>query len=183
MKANKLPSVDRIKQVLNYSPDTGTFTWKETLSNASRAGKLAGTKGGKGYIHICLDRTRYPASRLAWLYMTGQDPANFEIDHINRVRDDNRFCNLRLADRTTNCRNINVPRHNTSGVKGVYRHSRSRRWEAYIHVKRRRVYIGTFDEFSDAVAARLAAEDQFLRGIGADAGDVKQPDQGEANAA
>jgi HNH endonuclease len=46
----------------------------------------------------------YRAGRLAWLYMTGEWPKN-QIDHINRDKADNRFCNLRDVTQTENMRN------------------------------------------------------------------------------
>src|SRR5689334_7938096 len=34
--------------------------------------------------------------RLVWASFNGPVPENLEVDHINRIRDDNRLCNLRL---------------------------------------------------------------------------------------
>ena len=50
------------------------------------------------------DVTDYVAHRLAWLYMTGEWPRH-EIDQINLDRSDNRFCNLRPANRSQNSAN------------------------------------------------------------------------------
>lgn len=46
----------------------------------------------------------YKASRLAWLYMTGEWP-KYEMDHINHVKDDNRWVNLRDVTPAENCAN------------------------------------------------------------------------------
>ena len=165
MKSNPLPSPNRLKQILDYDAETGVFVWRETLSNAQPKGNVAGCKGAKGYIHICIDGFRYGASRLAWMYMTGDDPEDAEIDHINRKRDDNRFCNLRLADRSENCRNINVPRHNTSGAKGVSRRATTGKWEAYLYIRKQRKHLGFFDSFESAVAVRASAESLYFNGI------------------
>jgi hypothetical protein len=54
---------------------------------------------------IRLEGIGYLAHRLAWVYMTGEQPD--VIDHINRERDDNRFSNLRngtFKDNSTNVR-------------------------------------------------------------------------------
>jgi hypothetical protein len=69
---------------IEYNPETGLF---------SRNGKPAGTMTKAGYIHIRLDYKIYQAHRLAWYMCYGKWPRY--IDHINRVKDDNRLSNLR----------------------------------------------------------------------------------------
>lgn len=44
------------------------------------------------------------------------------IDHINRVKLDNRRENLRLADKSLNSINRDLQSNNTTGYKGVYLH-------------------------------------------------------------
>ena len=55
--------------------------------------------------------------RLAWLYMTGKWPVA-QIDHINMVKNDNRWSNLREATKAQN--KANSPGRSTCGFKGVY---------------------------------------------------------------
>jgi hypothetical protein len=165
MRANPLPEISRLREALVYDPASGEFNWRKTLSNAATSGQTAGTKNSKGYVLICVDGKRYQASRIAWKYVTGDDPGESEVDHINRVRADNRFANLRLADRKTNCENINVPRHNTSGFKGVARRRDNGRWQAYIYHHKRRIHLGTFSDIDLAIAARQVAEESLFRGI------------------
>ena len=50
-------------------------------------------------------------------------------------------------------------KNNTSGVPGVEWVSRDRRWKATICVKRRRYYLGAYNNFEDAVRARKQAEE------------------------
>ena len=50
-------------------------------------------------------------------------------------------------------------KNNTSGVSGVEWLSREQRWKATICVKRRRYYLGEYDNFEDAVRARKQAEE------------------------
>ncbi len=53
------------------------------------------------------------------------------------------------------------PKNNTSGVKGVsWCQSRSM-WEAYIMVRRKRIALGRYAHFEDAVKARKEAENQY----------------------
>lgn len=114
----------KIKEILNYDPDAGTFTWKKRPSTKINAGSIAGCKNPDGYIVIAIDKKQYQAANLAWLYMTGEWPF-LQIDHINRVRDDNRFCNLREATLTEQQYNQGICSSNTSGHKWV-RHDKQR---------------------------------------------------------
>lgn len=51
--------------------------------------------------------------------MDGHYPVDCDIDHINMVRNDNRYENLRLATRSQNMQNIRAHRDSTTGVKNV----------------------------------------------------------------
>jgi len=75
--------------------------------------------------------------------MTGEDPPS-EIDHRNRVRTDNRWTNLRAADRTTNMANITVRADNKLRLKGAYR-DHTGRYRAQIKIGERRIHLGRFD--------------------------------------
>ena len=55
-----------------------------------------------------------------------------------------------------------VPENNTSGAKGVY--WIRGRWVAKIVFQKKAYYLGTFDKFEEAVAARKQAEDMINRG-------------------
>lgn len=58
---------------------------------------------------------------------------SIEIDHINRNPLDNRRENLRVATRSTNCRNQGVRTDNVSGYKGVSWKASRNRWLARIN--------------------------------------------------
>jgi len=88
--------------LLTYDPYTGLFTWLVDAYSNKVKGKIAGSIK-EGYINISIDRKLYRAHRLAWLYVNGVFPS--EIDHINRVKSDNRICNLREVSRSENCQN------------------------------------------------------------------------------
>lgn len=165
MKSKPLPSVERIRDVLSYNAETGVFTWRKSTSNAAPIGSKAGGPNSKGYTHIRLDGRSLKAGRLAWIYVTGEDPGELEVDHKNRDRSDDRFSNLRLADRKLNCENIGTPKHNTSGTKGVSKHAMSGKWEAYIYHHKRRIHLGRFRDIAEAAAAREAAESALFAGI------------------
>ncbi|MEG1123085.1 MAG: HNH endonuclease [Citrobacter sp.] len=145
---------------LDYNPETGSFTWKAT-NRRGFVGKQAGCFCPRdGYIRIRIHGKLELAHRLAWNMTYPDNPVgpDEQIDHINHIRMDNRIVNLRKASNTDNSRNASIGSNNTSGALGVWFEKRRNAWVAEIKVDRRKIHIGQFEKFEDAVAARKAAE-------------------------
>ncbi len=79
-------------------------------------------------------------------------PKNMCVDHKNRNRLDNRFCNLRLCEKRENSFNNTKAKNNTTGYKGVHFHKKNKRYVAYIG-KMPRVYLGSFKTDKEAALA------------------------------
>ena len=154
-------SPDRLKQLLDYGPNTGEFHWKISKGRA-RAGLCAGATDAYGYRVIRVDGVLYKAHRLAWLYTYGKWPEGL-LDHINRTPADNRVCNLREATQSENMHNAN--RKPKSGVTGVRWRAERNRWVAQIRVGYRNHVIGTFLSKDEAVLARQQAERNMVSSI------------------
>lgn len=148
-----LPTIERLKELLNYNPETGEFTWK-----IGRKGALQGAKAGyvrkDGYLFICIDYRKIGAHRIAWALMTGEWCPDV-IDHANMDKLDNRFSNLRRASKMLNAHNAPAPRSNTSGFKNVRWNSQRGKWQADTQINGARRYIGLFDTKEAAAAAYL----------------------------
>ena len=101
-----LPSADAVRELLHYCPETGLLTWKVDRAGTARAGTVAGAKG-KCAIALNFSRSwgRLLAHRVIWLMVTGDDPGAFEVDHADGDPHNNKWENLRLADRSNNCAN------------------------------------------------------------------------------
>lgn len=159
MRNGKSLTQGELRSLLHYDPETGVFRWVKPVGNI-KAGSVAGTIHHLGYRDIQIAGRKYSAHRLAWLYMTGEWPAE-EIDHRNTVPGDDRWENLREATCTQNNRNSRKRRSNTSGVKGVTWNVKDRRWRAQIRVDRRVIYLGNFADVSAAAAAYAAASERY----------------------
>src|SRR5688572_25778345 len=137
---NDFVTPERLRELLDYCPDTGVFVWTERAYSRFR-GRRAGTIA-KGYVIIRVDGVAYFAHRLAWLHVHGRWPVAF-IDHINGVKSDNRIANLREATYQQNARNSKS--RAASGLKGVYRRTSNRdRWYAEIRIDGKTRCLGTF---------------------------------------
>lgn len=149
-------TLDKVRAVLHYDSVTGKFRWL-VARGRKKAGSVAGTKNRKtGYVYVSVFGKIYLAHRLAWFWMLGQWPEN-QIDHVNRVRSDNRWDNLREASCAENSRNAPA----RGKVKGVTWHKGARRWMAQIRVNNRCMYLGMFSTAAAAHAAYVAAAKEY----------------------
>ena len=146
-----------VRDVLNYSPKTGIFTWR--VSNGCRkTGDIAGHIDDQGRPRVQVFGKRYMASRLAWFWMTGAWPKN-EIDHINRDWSDNRWANLREATRSQNTMNMSVASRSKTGIKGVW--FVDGRYRAEIMRDGKRHYLGRFKTKEAARQAYIDAAEKL----------------------
>lgn len=144
-----------LKSILSYDPETGVFRWRvDRYKSRIRAGDRAGCVDAFGYRLIRFDYKNHKEHRLAWLYMTGEQPPAF-MDHKNHNRADNAWANLRIANGTQNRANTRKPKNNTSGIKGVRRVKN--RWSALIVCNRQHIHLGTFATKEEAAQAYAEA--------------------------
>jgi len=102
MHKHDLPPVERLRHVFHYDPDTGHLCWKNPTHPNCTKGPIR--TNGQGYLWVCLDDKRYAQHRVIWAMQTGSISDDMEVDHINHVRDDNRWDNLQLLTPLDNLR-------------------------------------------------------------------------------
>lgn len=161
---NELPPQEYLNECFDYNPETGILIWKHRPryhyqsnnnyigSNKRFVGTIAGKIKDNGYLTVKVNDVTYSVHRLVWKLVTGEEPKG-EIDHINNVRHDNRWCNLREATDSENARNRLMRKDNTSGVKGVCWDKESSKWLAQIWDGKRNVKVGRFGRIEDAEEA------------------------------
>jgi hypothetical protein len=121
MSAPKDPNLTAAEIIASvyYDPETGIFT--------RRTGKpIAAKLTAKGYLRFEVAETTVRAHRLAWFYCYGRWPLGM-LDHINRDPSDNRICNLREANASTNNMNKNPAVLSKHGFRGVEKHNQKYR--------------------------------------------------------
>lgn len=146
----KKVSLERLKEILNYNPETGVFT-RLFDAGAEKKGSVAGVVSSSiGYILISVDGSSLLAHRLAWFYVFGAWPKN-QIDHINGSRTDNRIENLREATIAENRQNqTQFLRKNSSGYLGVHKAAESGLFVASIKKDGIKRHIGCYLTPEDA---------------------------------
>lgn len=144
-------------RLFGYNSVTGKLWRKVTTSSRAQAGDIINTKNAHGYITVRFLGVPQYVHRIVWLMHTGGWP-KVCIDHINNIRHDNRFENLRDVSYSANS-------HNHQYVyTGVYYASRDDRWVAEIRVNKKRIILGssknkeTAEEFYRTFKRTLAAK-------------------------
>jgi len=145
---------ERASKRVSYNHITGRFSHK-VKSNVRNNGDSAGWKSNEGYIRLMSGKVKITAHRLAYYIMEGELPEC--VDHINGIRDDNRWINIRGCTNAENSRNRGMSKANTSGYRGVHRR-KDGSWRVCITTNGNRF---NKSGFSTAEAANLWAVDYY----------------------
>ena len=150
---------ERALSVIECDYETGLFRWIKIIGRCKKCW-FAGSKDSSGYtvIHVLGHCIR--GHQLAWIMYYGAIP-EFEIDHKNGIKSDNRIENLRDATRAENLKNARKSRANTSGYTGVNWDKQAGKWTTTITVNYITITIGLFREKDEAIAAREAANIKY----------------------
>jgi hypothetical protein len=140
-----------LQDFLAYDSVTGSFT-KPLLKGFKTLGSL---HKHTGYLVIQVNKQRYQAHHLAWLYTYGVLPK--QLDHINGNKQDNSINNLRLATTAENNQNEHRARkHNKSGFLGVV--PARGKFAAYIRINYKCKFLGYFETPEEAHQVYLEAK-------------------------
>ena len=122
-----------------------------------QSGKLLrgfGGSNGDGYLQISVMKKSTLSHRLVYAAFNGEIPKGMHIDHIDGDKQNNALENLRILNCQDNNRAHRDKKRNASSkYRGVYWHSRDKRWRATIGSS----YIGSFDSEAEAARAYDAA--------------------------
>ena len=108
-----LPTQQRLHEYFDYSVITGELYHRFYVGNKP-AGSVAGAVRRKGrakavgYRSVYVDGQPYRAARIVWRWVTGEDPGDYHVDHIDTERDNQAWHNLRLLTLAENNRNKRV---------------------------------------------------------------------------
>lgn len=143
------------RRLWSYDPELGILRWNISPHPRVKAGDVVGYAPDDSYRQINFKGRMYRGTHIIWLLMTGSFPAK-EIDHRNGKPSDDRWSNLREANRTQQLANTRTRRDNALGVKGVHRRPYGS-FIATICKDGKREHLGSFGSVQEAAAAYDAA--------------------------
>lgn len=142
------PTIERLRELLAYDPETGVLTWRVKPNRRILVGSQAGARR-RGYLVIRVDGVLYPAQNLAFAIHHGRWPDRI-LDHDDQDRGNNRIRNLIEAGYSENNRNFDHS-DRTAPYRGIYRAGKG--WAASLSVNSKKIYLGCFKTPEDAARA------------------------------
>lgn len=165
-----------LQECFIYDKTTGNLIWKERpLShfknkqgmnwfNRRFADKIAGFvhighKSNTQYKAVKINGFTFKLHQTVWIYHNNTYQDKLNIDHIDNNGLNNRIENLRLVTSSINQRNKPLQSSNKTGINGVNWHKSAKKWQSRItDLTGKRLDLGRFDNFEDAVKIRKDAE-------------------------
>lgn len=154
-------SQEELRRLFDYNPETGVLSRLVKTGRNCSLGPVSSTPNNNGYILVRVGGRKHSAHRIIWAWMTGVRP-DIDIDHRDLNKANNKWSNLRLATRSQNQANCNLPANNTSGKKGVSYCSKRMKFQAQIRVDDRLIFLGRFGKLEHAAAAYDKAAKQHF---------------------
>jgi len=149
-----LPSFDRVRELFDYDPETGILRWKLSPARSVPIGSIARIP------RVSINWQNYHTHRIIWLWMTGNDPGYFPIDHHDLDQKNNRWTNLRLATNSLNSANRPIFSNHSTGFKGVTKRGSS--YRSHIRKDGIKYNLGTFSSPQEAHAAYALKAIEFF---------------------
>ena len=146
---------EKLQAVYDYDERSGSLSHRRTTFTGN-AKEIATRSHGCGYLYVHINKKRYFAHRIIYMYMTGCFPK--QVDHINHIRDDNRWENLRDVGSRENSINTSLSKNSKTNVNGVCMHKPTGKYRAYIMVNRKHIHLGLFNSITEAKEARHKAD-------------------------
>lgn len=145
----------RLKNRLNYDPESGIFTYKEKFYNMKKGQEAGFKRKDDDCVYIKFEQASYFAHHLAWLYMTGGFEKNILITHEDKNKSNNKFENLKKTNSVLCRSSLNPNKNNTSGFKGVLKSKKGEKWRAVFQSKKEKKFhhLGYFKTKEEAAKA------------------------------
>ena len=152
----------RLHTVFMIGADGQLYRTKKT-SNCAVLGPVRTCTGG--YLTTSFEKQKRLAHHVVWAMHHGEWPSGGDIDHINRVRHDNRIENLRLVSRSVNMHNTEAHKDARSAHKGVDFNKARQKWRARICINYKNKQLGYFSTeqaAADAIQAYRKTIGEYL---------------------
>lgn len=145
-----LPAQDVLLKIFRYDESTGDLVRIET-------GEVCSARDGQ-YIRPRVHGIKFVAHRIIFKMVTGNDPGE-DLDHWDTDKQNNRWINLRPANRGQNVANS---RAQSGKLKGATFNKAMQKWISQIGFNYQVIHIGCFDTEIDAHSAYLVKAQELF---------------------
>lgn len=155
-------TIERIREMFDYDPSSGSLLWRKHSRRPDRIGKEAGASyGSSAHRRVTVDGKRYMKSWIVWAHYYGEFPSRTP-DHEDNNSANDRIGNLRLATKAQNAMNSKIRSDSSTGLKGVSYIKRTGHFYASIYVSGRTINLGRYMSKLEAHAAYIAAAEKYF---------------------
>ena len=99
---------ETLRQLFTYDVEAGCLRYKIRPANRVQVGDKAYSLEPNGRNRTCIKNKKYLHAVLVWVYHNGPVPEGLEIDHRNRIKNDDHIGNLRAVTSKENAANRRV---------------------------------------------------------------------------
>ena len=168
--------VKLMRQIFYYEPELGQLFYRYDTDKRCK-GDRAGYTSGKGYRRVLVNSVWHKEHRIIYAIVTGRDPGDLHVHHINGVRDDNSFHNLLALDpsehirehckSTANTHPLERPvdKRNTSGISGVAWDKQREKWRIRVVIGGKVRRLGRYKDLGSVKARICEAWDEYQAGL------------------
>jgi len=155
-RRKKVLTQERSRELFDYHEAGYLIRRSSTGQRALKGSRTSIKVNGSGYQRVRIDGVGYQLHLVIYLWHHGYFPEH-QVDHRDQIKTHNWISNLREVTQSCNRRNCGNSAANASGIRGVHYAKRAGRWQATIG-KEKLIWLGYFEDLTEAVAHRLAAE-------------------------
>lgn len=156
-------TAEQVRHRFNYDPATGVLRWAISPSKNVKAGDVAGSSHGDGYLRVRIGASRYLVHRIIWLHHYGKWPDG-HVDHLDGEKRNNRVSNMRDSTRSVNAQNQrSASANNKAKLLGVAMRPNGK-CVAAINVCGKKMYLGIFRDPQEAHSTYLEAKRRLHAG-------------------
>ena len=138
-----LPDVEELHRLFRYDRETGKLYWKISTTNRIKVGDEAGSPHSEGYLRVKIQSKAYFIHRIIYKMCHKVEPPAY-LDHINKIKTDNRLENLREIDNGHNVRR-------SKNGKGVgIQTGRKKKYRAKFSFNGKEHFLGRFYTYEEA---------------------------------
>ena len=134
-----------VEQHYRYDPNTGKLYHKVKNSIRVNTGDEVGWINHNNYRYATLKYVKLAVHRIIWRIYYGSWP-NYQLDHINGNKLDNRICNLREVTPRENCQNKKI--HRSGKIVGSKK--AKNKFISTLKVNNKQFHLGYFESEIEA---------------------------------